>query len=318
MQYTLKQLQYFVAAGRSGSVTKAAAEVSISQPSISAAIAHLEKVLALQLFVRHHAQGLSLTPAGRHLMAEAKALLGQAHSFQLLAADLGLSISGVLEIGCFYTVAPLVVPELIRAFTTANPAAHIDCQEGHQEDLLSGLREGRFEMALSYDLETGEGIAFEALADFPPYAILAPDHPLAGRRQVSLGDLAAEPMVLLDWPFSRDYFRSLFLSVGLEPVISHRTNSFDMVRSLVANGFGYSLLNAPPHNDRAPDGKPYRTVALAEKLRPLRLGLLRLDSLRPTRLARAFADHCRGAAGEKRFPFQPAGGGPLAEDRQGG
>ncbi len=66
-------------------------------------------------------------------------------------------------------------------------------------------------------------------------------------------------------------------------------------------------LNAPPHNDRAPDGKPYRTVALKENLRPLRLGLLQLDSLRPTRLAQAFADHCRSAAGEKRFPFQSAG-----------
>lgn len=312
MQYTLKHLRYFIAAGQSGSVTKAAARANVSQPSISAAIAHLEQAFDLQLFLRHHAQGLSLTPAGRRLMGEAKALLGQAQSLQLFASDLGKSLSGVLEIGCFYTVAPLVVPELIRAFTAANPNARIDCQEGHQEELLTGLREGRFEMALSYDLETGDGIAFEALADFPPYAILAPDHPLAKRRRISLGDLAAEPMVLLDWPFSRDYFRSLFLSVGLEPVVGHRTNSFDMVRGLVANGFGYALLNAPPHNDRAPDGKPYRTVALEEKLRPLRLGLLQLDSLRPTRLARAFADHCRGAAGAKRFPFQPAGdgGGP--------
>lgn len=317
MLFTLKQLHYFVAAGRSGSVTKAAAEVSVSQPSISAAIAHLEEVLALQLFVRHHAQGLSLTPAGRHLMAEANALLGQARSFQQLAADLGLSLSGTLDIGCFYTVAPLIVPELIRAFTAANPAARINCQEGHHEELLTGLHEGRFEMALSYDLEAGHGVAFEPLAEFPPYAILAPSHPLAEHPRVSLAQLAAEPMILLDWPFSRDYFRSLFLSVGLEPVVGHRTNSFDMVRGLVANGFGYSLLNAPPHNDRAPDGKPYRTAQLKEKLRPLRLGLLRLEGLRPTRLARAFADHCRSAAGEKHFPFHAAGGGggPMAKDR---
>jgi len=318
MQYTLKHLHYFVAAGQSGSVTKAAAGVNVSQPSISAALAHLEQAFGLQLFVRHHAQGLSLTPAGRLLMGEASALLGQAQSLELFAADLGKSLSGVLEIGCFYTVAPLVVPELARAFTTANPTARIECQEGHHEELLTGLREGRFEMALSYDLETGEGIAFEALADFPPYAILAPNHPLAGRRRVSLAQLAMEPMILLDWPFSRDYFRSLFLSVGLEPVIGQRTNSFDMLRSLVANGFGYALLNAPPHNDRAPDGKPYRTVALEEILRPLRLGLLQVDSLRPTRLARAFADHCRGAAVEKRFPFQPARDGSAAKDRRGG
>ena len=160
MQYTLKHLHYFVAAGQSGSVTKAAAQTNVSQPSISAAIAHLEQIFSLQLFVRHHAQGLSLTPAGQRLMGEAKALLDQAQSLQLFASDLGKSLSGVLEIGCFYTVAPLVVPELIRSFTAANPTARIDCQEGHQEELLSGLREGRFEMALSYDLETGDGVAF--------------------------------------------------------------------------------------------------------------------------------------------------------------
>ncbi|MDX1575667.1 MAG: LysR family transcriptional regulator, partial [Kiloniellales bacterium] len=78
MTYTLKQLRYFAAAGETGSVTKAAALVHVSQPSISAAIAHLEQVFGLQLFIRHHAHGLSLTPAGRRLLGEAKRLLDQA------------------------------------------------------------------------------------------------------------------------------------------------------------------------------------------------------------------------------------------------
>ena len=57
MNFTLKHLRYFVAAGETGSVTKAAEAVHVSQPSISAAIAHLEAVFGLQLFIRHHAQG---------------------------------------------------------------------------------------------------------------------------------------------------------------------------------------------------------------------------------------------------------------------
>jgi len=62
MIFTLKQLEYFVAAGERGSITFAAEKVNISQPSISAAITHLEAEFGVQLFIRHHAQGLSLTP----------------------------------------------------------------------------------------------------------------------------------------------------------------------------------------------------------------------------------------------------------------
>ena len=63
MNYTLKQLRYFAAAGETGSVTKAAALVHVSQPSISAAVAHLEQVFGLKLFIRHHAQGGGTTDA---------------------------------------------------------------------------------------------------------------------------------------------------------------------------------------------------------------------------------------------------------------
>lgn len=58
MRFTLKQLEYFVAAGEQGSITFASEKVSISQPSISAAISHLEAEFGVQLFIRHHAQGL--------------------------------------------------------------------------------------------------------------------------------------------------------------------------------------------------------------------------------------------------------------------
>ena len=293
MQVTFKQLRYFVAAGETLSVTRAARQTNVSQPSISAAVAQLEAALGLQLFVRHHAQGLSPTPAGRRLLAEAKRLMVQVEDFESFASELGQTLAGTLAIGCFYTVAPLVVPELIRNFTRAYPSARIDCQEGHQEELLTALREGRFEMALTYDLEGGPDLTFEPLADYPPYAIVSADHRLARRRTVRLAELAAEPMILLDWPFSRDYFRSLFQTIGVEPLIARRTNSFDMIRGLVANGFGYALLNAPSGNQQAPDGKPYKILALKEDLQPLRLGLLRLARHQPTRLATAFAGHCQ-------------------------
>ncbi|MBE7246969.1 MAG: LysR family transcriptional regulator, partial [Actinomycetospora chiangmaiensis] len=61
MRFTLRQLEYFIAAGQTGSITLASERIHISKPSISTAIAHLERELSVQLFVRHHAQGLTLT-----------------------------------------------------------------------------------------------------------------------------------------------------------------------------------------------------------------------------------------------------------------
>ena len=316
MNYTLKQLRYFAAAGETGSVTKAAGLVHVSQPSISAAIAHLEAVFGLQLFIRHHAQGLSLTAAGRRLLGEAKRLLNQAEGLHQYASDLGDSLAGQLDVGCFTTLAPILMPGLIKDFCARYPQMQIRCHEVHQEDLLLGLMDGRFEVALTYDLHLGGDVAFDPVASFPPYAILPPEHPLAGRSQVSVAELIGEPMILLDLPHSRDYFRSIFLALGLEPRIEQRTTSPHMVRGLVANGFGYSLLNARLKHDRALDGKPFCAVPLSDEIEPLRVGIVTPAESTLTRAAAAFAEHCHRAWLDKRFPCRAAS--VAEEPRQDG
>ena len=83
MSFTLKHLSYLVAAAEAGSVTGAARRLNVSQPSISAAIGQIEEQFGLTLFVRHHAQGLSTTPAGRRLVVEARSLLAHAEELRL-------------------------------------------------------------------------------------------------------------------------------------------------------------------------------------------------------------------------------------------
>ena len=101
MRFTLKQLQYFVATGETGSIKLASERLNISQPSISSAISHLERDLAVQLFVRHHAQGLSLTSAGHRVLREARALLLQANGIYDVANETTNLVRGHLALGCF-------------------------------------------------------------------------------------------------------------------------------------------------------------------------------------------------------------------------
>jgi len=293
MRYTLKQLAYFVAAAEAGSITAAARQLHISQPSISAAIAQLETTFGLDLFVRHHAQGLSLTPTGQRLLAEARNLLAQARDFHEGAIELAGGAAGDIDVGCFVTFAPMVIPGLLRAMRLAHPEIRVRLHEHDIEGVLAGLREGRFDLALTYDLNIGADLAFEPLSAVPLHAMLAADHPQASNDRVALGNLIEEPFVLLALPGSRDYFLSLFYGLELQPNLAHESPSFEMVRGLVANGYGYSVMHSRPACDVALDGMPLVYRPVADPLRPTRLGLLRRRDLRERQIAGLFAAECR-------------------------
>lgn len=267
--------------------------MNISQPSISTAIAKLEAGFGVRLLLRHHAHGVSPTPAGRPLLAEARSLLAHAGELAEHARGLGESVRGRLDVGCFVTIAPSFFPAISRGFTAAHPEVDIRLHEGHQDELLRGLESGRFTVALLYDFDLRGDLDLLALADLAPYALLPGDHPLALRRTVSLAALAPEPMVLLDMPPSRDYFTSLFHKAGYDPDIRFRSPSFETVRGMVGNGVGYSLLVTRPASDLSYDGRPLACRPLADDVEPGRVVLARLAQSRPTRLTESFADYCR-------------------------
>jgi DNA-binding transcriptional LysR family regulator len=293
MQFTLKHLRYFVAAAERGSVTAAARAIHVSQPSISEAIAHLEAVFDLQLFLRHHAQGLSLTPAGQRLLLEARSLLAHADDLQQSARGLADALAGELDVGCFITFASLLMPGLLGAFAARFPDIKVRLHEDHTEALLASLRSGRFDLAVTYDLNIGADLDFEPLAEVPFHVVLPTRHRLARRPAVSLRDLADQPLVLLSLPQSRDYFLSIFYGLGLQPHVAHETPSFEMVRGLVANGHGYSVMHSRPVSEQALDGMRLVYRPVSEKIRPTQLGLARRKDARPRRMATAFAEFCR-------------------------
>ena len=304
-RFTLRQIEYFVAVGELGSIALAAERLHVSSPSISAAISQLEASLGLQLFVRQHAQGLALTTPGRRVLAEAKALLAQAQALHGAAAEISGEIAGevrgALTLGSLVTLAPVVLPKLRRSFEAAHPKAELHQFTAHQVALLDALRAARVDIALTYDLEIPQDIHFEPLAALPPVALLPPDHPLAGA-EVTLEQLSDQKLILLDLPLSREYFLSLFHQAGLRPRIAERVPEMGMIRSMVANGFGYSLANMRPSSIAAPDGARLRTVPLAGGHQPLMLGLATVRSRFRPRILDAFEDHCRAEIGAARIP----------------
>jgi DNA-binding transcriptional LysR family regulator len=300
-KFTLRQLEYFVAAGESGSITLASERANISQPSISTAISHLEQELGTQLFVRHHAQGLSLTPAGRAVLREAKQLIRHAEALYSATAEMD-QVRGTLSVGCLVTLAPMVLPALSLSFTGKHPGTDIRQSERHQEGLLHGLQRAEIDIAVTYDLQITQEVAFIPLAALPPYALFGASDPLHRAESVSIRELAQKPMILLDLPISREYFIALFMKHGVEPNITWRSPNHEVVRTMVANGYGYALFNARPKAGIALDGRPLYPVPLSGKHRPATIGLATLRQLTRSRLVEAFEQHCRELIREGNVP----------------
>ncbi|MFT3863241.1 MAG: LysR family transcriptional regulator [Solirubrobacterales bacterium] len=306
MLFTMRQLEYFVKTCETGSITDAALAIPVAQSSVSAAIAQLEKALGVQLLIRHHAQGVSPTPEGRRFAERARGLLQEAGDLERFAAELTDELTGVLDLGCLVTLASLITPRLARDFKEQNPGVHVRPSAWGQQEIFTRLREGGLNVAITYDLDLERDIAFEPLAALPPYAVFPADHPLAREESIELKELAGLPLVLLDLPHSRDYFYSLFQVAGLRPAIAQRSRSPEVIRTLVANGFGYTIVNARPVHEVALDGTALRSIPIAGEPRAMLLGLAVLTSSCSTRLVEAFAEHCRQAIGDGGFPGLPA------------
>jgi DNA-binding transcriptional LysR family regulator len=307
IRFTLRQLEYFVAVGEAGSIALAAERINVSSPSISAAIAQLEHEFGLQLFLRRHAQGLSLTQGGRQFVAEARAVLGAANRLNDLANDITGKVRGRLSVGCLVTFAQMVVPRVRRSFVDRFPEVEFRQYELDQAEIFAGLRAARLDVALTYELDIPPDLTFQPLLSLAPHAVLHEGHPLADRAHVTPAELAPLPMVLLDLPFSTNYFMDLFRPTGLRPNVVERTRDLGVMRSMVANGFGYSIANIRPATATAPDGGPLRFVPLRGPA-PLALGLVLAEGARASLTIRAFIDHCSAEVTEATLPGLIIGG----------
>lgn len=291
LRFTLRQLEYLVAVGDAGTIALASQWLNVSSPSISAAISQLEAEFGIQLFVRHHAQGLSLTPGGRRIFNEARRILADAAALNDVAGDVSQKVRGPIAVGALWTFAPLVSAQARRSFESACPDASVTLREGSQVDLLRMLGRAEIDVAITYDLEIPKETDFIKLVALPPYVMLPADHRLAGEETVSLAELEQEPMILLDLPLSREYFLTVLQSLGLRPNIAQRTADMAVARSLVANGFGFSLLNTGTRTGIAPDGEPLAIRPVREPAPPVTLGLATMQGDHPSRIVAAFCEH---------------------------
>lgn len=291
MDIPVRTLRYFCAVARHGSLTAAARQMNVSQPSISAAVSQIEATLRVQLFIRRPSQGVRLTPDGTQVYEEARQLLAHVDAFNSAVDGVSSQLRGEVNLGCFINLAPMYMAGLLRGFANVYPQIEVRFSERNHRELLDDVWNGVLEMALSFDLHPGKDLITEVLATRPPCILVASDHPLAERKSVYLEELVSEPYVLMDLPLTSDYFLSLFEVAGLTPRVGYRTSSFEMVRSLVGAGLGYAILNLFPPSRRTYENDHLAIVPIASDVRPLKITLIRHPRLQPRPVARVLMEH---------------------------
>lgn len=296
MHFTLKQLKYFVSVVEEDSIVEAARKLHVSQPSISVGIKNLEEALDQQLLIRHHAQGVSLTPSGRRMYEKARELLRLSEELEQNSRTENELVSGTIAIGCFESAAPLYMPKLVAGFKKQYPDITLQLYDGEQHELMLGLHRGRFDLAFMYDLELGNSIVKEALnAPHRPYALLPASHPLAQQPSVTLKALSQEPMILLDVVPSRNYFIDIFRENGYYPKVAYSSPSIEMVRCMVGRELGFSVLVTRPRTDVTYDGTHLAQVDIEDQMPASTLVMVYLRNTEPTRATRLFIEYCRQA-----------------------
>jgi DNA-binding transcriptional LysR family regulator len=265
---TLRQLEYFVTTARTGSMARAAANLHVSAAAVSLGISQLERVLECELFLRRPQRPLALTGAGRELLPKAATVVSDAEQIEQDAGQRAGSFSGTIRVGCFDTLAPVLVPQLLVAAAEHNPGLMVDVTEGQSDVLQEQLLDGLTDLAVMYGLELMPGLRTELLWTMRLYVVLPGDHRFARRSSVRLADLAGEPMIMLDAPPSRMHMLTALAGIGITPTVGRVTHNFETLRSLVGRGYGWGLLVQHPAVDRSYEGLPIRSLRIEEPIEP--------------------------------------------------
>jgi len=291
----LKHLAYVVTAADLGSITRAGAALEVSPPAISAAIKRFEKHYGYRLFVRNPARGLSLTSPGRSFLAQARRLLEAERGFDHRAQGIGQEIIGELHVGCYFITAPFLLGRVVRRLASRHPNLKLTIHEGDLIQVVRNLKAGHTDIAVTYDIYPDGGVEFEPLFETSPHVIVSERDPLAAKPVISLHDLVARPMVLLDLPATQDYFLNYFHANGLVPDVQYRLKSFEMVRTLVGAGAGFSFGFLPLPVARSYQGNVLLRRPLLEPVPGPKVCLALPKGALPTRSLEAFMVHARAA-----------------------
>jgi LysR family hydrogen peroxide-inducible transcriptional activator len=243
---SLRQLQYLKLLAEHGSFSRAAEAAYVTQPTLSAGIQELEKVLGAPVVDRARS-GVILTAVGEEAVRRGGDILAQAEDLVQAAMSAGQPLSGRFRLGVIPTIAPFLLPRVLPILRQKFPKLRLFLREDMTQKLVAGLKTGALDaalIALPYDTT---GLRTARVGDDELLAALPPDHPLGQGGPVSMASIDNDDLILLeDGHCFRDH---ALAACGLEPGKAGTEGNFAATSlhtlvQMIGSGLGVSLLPA--------------------------------------------------------------------------
>lgn len=239
MAVTVTQLRSFLAVVRTGSVTAAADELVVSQPSVSAAVTALARELGVDLTERV-GRNLRPSPAGEAFAEYAADIIGLLDQGARAAREAADRAAAELRIGAVTTAGEHIAPQLMQAFAARHPEITLSVDVGNRERVFERLRTHRSDIAIG-GRPPDEALTAQRFLDNPIVVITAPDDPLATARRVRVEQLGSRPWLLREEGSGTRAMTEEFLAAhDLHPPI-RTLGSNGAIKQAARAGLGVSL-----------------------------------------------------------------------------
>jgi LysR family transcriptional regulator, transcription activator of glutamate synthase operon len=243
-------VRWFLAVAEIGNVTRAAEELRISQPGLSRAVARLERELRAPLFDRE-GRTLRLSPYGEVFRGHAERLVAEEDAARRALAHAADPERGEVGLAFLHTQGAVLVPELIRRYRADHPHIAFRLIQGSFERVEEAVVRGHADLAITSPRPAG--LAWHPLSTERLRLAVPDGHPIAGRAEVDLADLAAEPFILMRPGYGlRSITDELFRAAGIRPEIAFEGEEATTLRALAGAGLGVAVV---------PPGDPVAGVA---------------------------------------------------------
>jgi DNA-binding transcriptional LysR family regulator len=290
MTVQIGQLRCFLAVADHRHFTRAARELGLAQPSVSAQVRGLEADLGSELF--HRMKGnVALTPAGEALLPFARRILADVDAATSEVSDVGGLARGRLAIGATPSLAATLVPPVLARFHSAHPGIELTLREAGSMDLVAAVEEGAVDIALVILPVRHDVLETQALLREELVVAVARQHPLAKRRTIAVGDLRDTPLVMFREGYDlRSATEAACRAAGFAPTFAVEGGEMDGVLRLTAAGLGAAIV---PSLVVEPGG-PLHAVRIERSALTRTVGLAHRRDRRLSRAAQELVDTVRG------------------------
>jgi LysR family transcriptional activator of glutamate synthase operon len=240
----LEELQWFVVLAQTEHVTDAAAELGITQPTLSRALARLEDQAGTQLFDRVNRR-LRLNAYGQIMLEHARRSIAELQSAEERIAALRDPDTGRVRFAFLHSLANSYVPEQLRRFRESAPGIGFDLFQGPAHELTDRVRRGQSDIAITSPRPKGPDFTWHRLHVERLCLAVPRGHRLATRTRVRLSAAAGEPFIALGEQFGlRQLTAELWAEDELDPEIVFEASEVPAMEGLVAAGFGVAVVPA--------------------------------------------------------------------------